>query len=67
MTAAKVRAGLSKADEKFEVRREIIELLDVKAKCNVEDGQKVLFVECRVNTTIKLVQYFWQNLAGRTG
>lgn len=44
--AAKVRRGLSQADEKFEARRTIIDLLSVKVVCDVEDGKKVLHVEC---------------------
>jgi hypothetical protein len=50
--AAKIRAGLSKADEKFAARRVIIDTLDVKAMCAVEDGQKVVYVECYVGENV---------------
>src|SRR5512140_1019907 len=43
---ARIRKGLDEAD--FSVRRQIVELLDVRGKVAYEDGQKVLYLRCLV-------------------
>lgn len=44
---ATIRKGLDRAD--FDARRRIIELLDVRGKIAVENGQKVLYLKCLVS------------------
>jgi hypothetical protein len=44
--AKKTAKGLQKAEESFEARRRIIELLDLEAKLTIEDGVKVAYVRC---------------------
>ncbi len=46
--ARKVAKGLDEADNDFEIRRGIIDLLDVTVTMNVEDGKKVVTAECRM-------------------
>lgn len=43
-----VRDGAAWADESFERRREMIELLNVQATLAVEDGEKVVYLSCEV-------------------
>ncbi len=43
--AAKIRAGLVKANDNFAKQREIIEALDVKAALTVEDGKMKIYPE----------------------
>lgn len=45
--AAEVAEGLSAADEDFETRRRIIELLDVRATLAIEEGERVVYPRCR--------------------
>jgi site-specific DNA recombinase len=47
----KVSAGLELAEEDFEAKRQIIDLLDVRATLTIEDGQKVAYVRCLVDET----------------
>ena len=49
--AKRVAGGLAKAEESFEARRHIIDLLDVRATLTIEDGQKVVYVRCLVDKT----------------
>ncbi|MDI9547522.1 MAG: hypothetical protein QM346_07950 [Chloroflexota bacterium] len=44
---AKVAEGLEKADDDFETRRRIIDILDVRATLAIEDGKKVVYLSCR--------------------
>jgi len=44
--AQEVAQGLEKADNDFAARRQLIEMLDVRATLAVEDGQKVAYVRC---------------------
>lgn len=44
--AAEVSQGLRAADEDFQVRLKIIEMLDVRASVVVESGEKVVYVRC---------------------
>jgi site-specific DNA recombinase len=46
--ARKVADGLDKADEHFETRRKIVDLLDVRVTLAIEDGEKVIEAECRI-------------------
>ncbi len=52
--AAKIRAGLLESDVNFEARREIVDLLDVRVICRVEDDNKVLDVECHIGQDISV-------------
>jgi site-specific DNA recombinase len=45
--AAEVAEGLEAADADFDLRRRIIELLDVRVTCAVEDGERVIYPTCR--------------------
>ena len=47
--AKKVVKGLDKAEGDFKTRRQIIDLLDVRATLAIEDGQKVAYVRCLVD------------------
>ena len=47
--AKEVAEGLVKAEENFEVRRQIIDLLDVRVTLAIEEGQKVAYVRCLVD------------------
>jgi hypothetical protein len=44
--AGRLGKGLSRADEKFAARRQIIELLNVSATLTRENGEKVAYVSC---------------------
>jgi site-specific DNA recombinase len=46
--ATKVAQGLEEAERDFEKRRWVIEKLDVRVKLAVEDGQKVVHVQCHI-------------------
>lgn len=46
--AACIVQGLGRADEDFEIRRQIIDILDVQATLTVENGEKVAYVRCVV-------------------
>jgi len=46
--AEAVREGMAWADMDFSRRRELIELLDVRATLAVEDDEKVLYLSCQV-------------------
>jgi hypothetical protein len=39
--------GIDLAENNFAARRRIIDLLDVVATLKIEDGQKVVYTECR--------------------
>ena len=47
--AKEVAGGLAKAEESFEVRRQIIDLLDVQVRLTIEEGQKIAYVRCLVD------------------
>ncbi|KPL25186.1 MAG: hypothetical protein AMJ93_00650 [Anaerolineae bacterium SM23_84] len=44
--AKEVSGGLAVANEDFEARRHIIDLLDVKVTLAIGEGQKVAYVQC---------------------
>jgi hypothetical protein len=44
----KIREGLEEADNDFETRRELIDLLDVTVTLGIENGEKVIEAECRL-------------------
>lgn len=46
--ARKISKGLDEADNDFETRRGIIDLLDVTVTMDVKDGKKVITAECRM-------------------
>ena len=46
---AKIRKGLDKAD--FNTKRQIIELLDVRGKYAYENGEKVIYIKCLLETS----------------
>ncbi len=43
--AAKIRGGLLKAEDNFEIRRRFVEMLDVRATFVVENGKKIAYVQ----------------------
>jgi len=43
-----VSEGLEIADQDFDARRQIIDLLDVRATLAIEEGQKIVYVHCMV-------------------
>jgi len=45
---AKIRKGLDHAD--FNTKRQIIDLLDIRGKIAFENGQKVLYLRCLIDT-----------------
>ena len=45
---AKIRNGLDQAD--FNTKRQIIELLDVRGKIAFENGEKVIYLKCLIDT-----------------
>lgn len=45
--AVQVAEGLTAADDDFETRRRIIELLDVRATLAIEEGDKIVYLRCR--------------------
>ncbi len=49
--ATEVAAGIEVADENPELRRRVIEELDVWGTLVIEDGQKVIYVRCIVDST----------------
>jgi hypothetical protein len=44
--ASQLAVGLSLADDQFQSRRQIVDLLDVSAVLTREDGKKVAYVSC---------------------
>jgi hypothetical protein len=44
--ALKIAEGLQVAEERFEARRRIIELLDLQATLSIESGEKVVYARC---------------------
>jgi hypothetical protein len=44
---AKIREGLDKAN--FNTRRQIIELLDIRGKIAIENGEKVIYLKCLID------------------
>lgn len=42
----RVALGLGKADQSFDARKRIVELLDVRARLSIEDGQKIVYAYC---------------------
>lgn len=53
--AAKVNTGLIKAENDFQQRRKLIELLDVRGTLSVEDGKKVAYIESDITGEKALV------------
>jgi len=49
--AREVSEGLAVADQDFEARRQIIDLLDVRVTLAIEDRQKVIYARCLVDET----------------
>jgi len=49
--AQKVSKGLEIADQDFEARRRIVDLLDVRVTLAIEDGEKIAYVRCLVDET----------------
>jgi len=49
---AKIGEGLSFADDDFDTKRQIIDLLDVTATLTRENGQKVAYVSCMLGSEI---------------
>jgi hypothetical protein len=47
--ARKVAEGLRTAEEDFEAKRRIIDLLDVQVTLAIEDGEKIAYVHCLVD------------------
>ena len=45
---AKIGTGLDQDD--FNVKRQIIELLDIRGKIAFENGQKVVYLKCLIDT-----------------
>ena len=45
---AKIRNGLDRAD--FNTKRQIIQLLDIRGKIAFEEGEKVLYLKCLIDT-----------------
>ena len=54
--AENVAQGLEKADQDFDARRRLIELLDVWVRLVVEDGQRVAYVRCMVDDAVLPVE-----------
>ena len=44
---AKIRTGLDQAD--FNAKHQIIELLDIRGKIALENGQKVVYLKCLID------------------
>lgn len=44
--AGRVREALGTADTRFDIRRQLVDLLDVQARLAVEGGEKVVYVRC---------------------
>lgn len=44
--AGHVREALGTADTRFDIRRQLVDLLDVQARLAVEGGEKVVYVRC---------------------
>ena len=44
--ALRIAEGLAVAEEQFEARRRIMELLDVQATLSIEDGEKIVYLRC---------------------
>ncbi len=62
--AAKIRDGIDVAD--FYAKRQIIELLDIRGKIAVENGEKVIYLKCLIDPTeyqefseVKITQTFY--------
>ncbi|MFN8482967.1 MAG: recombinase family protein [Anaerolineae bacterium] len=49
--AAKVAQGLDLADQDFEVRRRIIEMLDFQGTITVENDERVMYVQCILSSS----------------
>jgi hypothetical protein len=54
--AENVAQGLEKADQDFDARRRLIELLDVWVTLVVENGQRVAYVRCMVDDAVLSVE-----------
>lgn len=52
--AADVAQGIEKADHDFETRRRIVEMLDVRLTCAVEQGQLVIYPRCHFSSSERL-------------
>ena len=48
---AKIREGLNKAD--FNTKRQIVELLDIRGKIALENGERVLYLKCLIQPNEK--------------
>jgi len=43
-----MRANLELADQNFDLKRRVVEMLDVTARLCVEGGEKVAYVKCMI-------------------
>ena len=62
--AAKIRDGIDAAD--FYAKRQIIELLDIRGKIALENGEKVIYLKCLIDpieypefSEVKITQTFY--------
>jgi len=53
--ARTISAGIEKADQDFNKRRELIQALEVTGELSVDDGEKVLYLHCVIGETIRIV------------
>jgi len=44
--AARIAAGLEGADEDHDLQRFVVETLDMRGRLAIEDGQKVVYIQC---------------------
>jgi len=51
-----VARGLEAADQDFEARRRVVEMLDVRATLAVEDGEKVAYAQCMLGDEVLSVR-----------
>jgi len=47
-----VQMGMEKADQSFATQRQIVELLDVSVTLAVEDGERVVYLSCRLGQDV---------------
>ena len=65
--AEKVKEGLAAADDNFESRRELIEMLDIQVRLTIEENKKIAYVQCRLGEKRLLImslatyEKFWYN------
>ena len=63
--AEKVQEGLVAAEDSFEQRRQLIDMLDVQVRLAIEDEKKIAYVQCRLGkkvlsvVSLALYEKFW--------